>query len=507
VEILIAWLGNTDIRSSESSDSGERGPILNAVQSMQFDAVHLLSDHPAPKTQAYAKWLATQARVSVKTHPAKLTSPTEFAEIFRAADALIRTIRVESALTSLTFHLSPGTPAMAAVWILLAKTKYSARLIESSREHGVKEVSIPFDLSAEFLPASDKQADEELTLLMQGLPPSDAAFTSIVHRCNAMKRTVALAHRMALRDVTVLIQGESGTGKELFARAIHQASVRSSQPFIAVNCGAIPLELVDAELFGHEKGAFTGATTARPGHFESADGGTLFLDEIGELPLASQVRLLRVLQDKEITRLGASKPKRVNVRIIAATNRVLPEEVRAGRFREDLFHRLAVGVLLLPPLREREGDIGLLIDAMLSAINTEAATQPGYRHKKLDVPARNLLLQQPWPGNVRELHNTLLRGSIWAAGDRITARDIAQSMAVSVAPKSDFILGKSLTANIQLPDLIGEVARHYLQRAMDLTHGNKSEAARLLGLGSYQTLSNWLQKYGVEELARQMQKE
>jgi transcriptional regulator with GAF, ATPase, and Fis domain len=312
---------------------------------------------------------------------------------------------------------------------------------------------------------------------------------------------------MALRDVTVLIQGESGTGKELFARAIHKASVRSAKPFIAVNCGAIPLELVDAELFGHEKGAFTGATTARAGYFESADGGTLFLDEIGELPLASQVRLLRVLQEKEITRLGASKPKQVDVRIIAATNRVLPEEVRTGRFREDLFHRVAVGVLLLPALREREGDVGLLIDAMLSAINTEAATQPGYKHKRLDVAARNVLLHYSWPGNVRELHNTLLRASIWAAGDRITARDLAQSMAVSVAPKSDSILGKPLTSDIQLPDLIGEVARHYLQRAMEFAHGNKSEAARLLGLGSYQTLSNWLQKYGVGDLARQMHKE
>lgn len=507
MRILIAWLGNTDIRSAESVHSGDRGPILSALLSMQFDSVHLLSDHPVGKTQAYAKWLARQTAVPVSTHPVKLSSPTEFAEIFKVADLTVSTVKSKSKSASLTFHLSPGTPAMAAVWILLAKTRHHATLIESSREYGVKEVSIPFDLAAEFLPATDKQADEDLTLLMQGLPPSSAAFSNIVHRCAAMKRLIALAHRMALREVTVLIQGESGTGKELFARAIHQASARCGKPFIAVNCGAIPIDLVDSELFGHEKGAFTGAAALRPGHFESADGGTLFLDEIGELPLASQVRLLRVLQEKEITRLGASKARRVNVRVIAATNRVLPEEVRAGRFREDLFHRIAVGVLTLPPLREREGDVGLLVDAILSTINAEAATQPGYQHKKLEVSARNLLLQHIWPGNVRELHNTLLRATVWTAGTKITARDVAQSMAVSVPTNSEAILGKPLTIGIQLPEIIGEVARHYLERAMETTHGNKSEAARLLGLGSYQTLSNWLQKYGVGDLARQTHKE
>lgn len=306
-----------------------------------------------------------------------------------------------------------------------------------------------------------------------------------------------MAHQLALRDVPVLLQGESGTGKELFARAIHQASYRSSKPFVAVNCGAIPLELVDAELFGHEKGAFTGATTARVGYFESADGGTLFLDEIGELPLASQVRLLRVLQEREVTRIGSTRTKHIDIRVIAATNRVLSDEVREGRFREDLFHRLAVGVLLLPPLRQREGDLGLLIDSILANINAEASTQPGYNHKKLDVGARNLLIQHPWPGNVRELHNTLLRASIWATGDRITDQDVAESLAVTVTPKVETVLGRPLDQGFSLPDLIADVARHYLEHAMAQAHGNKSEASRLLGLGSYQTLSNWLQKYGV----------
>ena len=430
-------------------------------------------------------------------HPTKLTSPTNYEEIYRAAVQVTQVVRNGYPESDVTFHLSPGTPAMAAIWLLLAKTRYPAKLIESSREHGVKEVSIPFELSAEFVPVADKQADEALSRLMMGVPPESPAFTAIVHRCAAMKRTVAMAHRLAVRDVPVLIQGESGTGKELFARAIHQASPRNAKPFVAVNCGAIPQELVDAELFGHEKGAFTGATTARAGYFESADGGTLFLDEIGELPLASQVRLLRVLQEREVTRVGATRAKPIDIRVIAATNRVLPDEIREDRFREDLFHRLAVGVLLLPPLRQREGDLNILIDSMLASINTEAASQPGYKHKQLDVSARNLLIQHSWPGNVRELHNTLLRASIWAVGDKITTQDVAESLAVTVAPKADTILGRPLDHAISLPDIIGDVARHYLERAMAQTHGNKSEAARILGIGSYQTLSNWLQKYGV----------
>lgn len=203
------------------------------------------------------------------------------------------------------------------------------------------------------------------------------------------------------------------------------------------------------------------------------------------------------MQEREVTRVGATRAKPIDIRVIAATNRVLPDEIREGRFREDLFHRLAVGVLLLPPLRQREGDLNMLIDSMLASINAEAASQPGYKHKKLDVSARNLLIQHSWPGNVRELHNTLLRASIWAVGDKITAQDAAESLAVTVAPKAETILGRPLDQAISLPDIIGDVARHYLERAMAQTHGNKSEAARLLGIGSYQTLSNWLQKYGV----------
>lgn len=496
--LLICWLGNTDLKASRGDKEAGRGPIGQALEAFVFDEVILLSDHAKSEATSYINWLKKITEAHVELRPHKLPSPTDFGAIYEAASEELAKLRSKNGPNlDLTIHLSPGTPAMAAIWVLLAKTKYPAVLIESSRERGAREVNIPFDLSAEFIPGLGKQADEALTRLMQGVPPEAPEFSAIVHRCAAMKRTVAMAYRLALRNVPVLIQGESGTGKELFARAIHQASHRNGGPFIAVNCGAIPQELVDAELFGYEKGAFTGASLARAGYFEAANGGTLFLDEIGELPLASQVRLLRVLQEREVTRVGATKPKPIDIRVIAATNRVLPDEIRSGRFREDLFHRLAVGVLLLPPLRQREGDISLLIDVMLSSINAEASTQPGYKHKKLDITARNMLLQHSWPGNVRELHNTLLRASIWATGDKITAEDVAESLAVAIAPNAETILGRPLEHEISLPEIISDVARHYLERAMAQTHGNKSESARLLGLGSYQTLTNWLQKYGI----------
>jgi len=494
--VLMSWIGNTDLKAAQGIKDAGEGPIGQAVASRSFDLIVLLSDHSKAAATAYVKWLEkkTAAAIELRTHT--LPSPTDFGAIYKAVVAELSLLRQEhDQHLSLVYHLSPGTPAMAAVWILVAKTQRPGVLIESSREQGVKEANIPFELSAEFFPTPDKQADEALTRLLQGMPPEAPAFSSIVHRCQAMKRTVAMAHRLALRDVPVLIQGESGTGKELFARAIHQASQRNGGPFIAVNCGAIPQELVDAELFGHEKGAFTGAGAARPGYFESANGGTLFLDEIGELPLASQVRLLRVLQEREVTRIGATKAKSIDIRVIAATNRVLPEEIRGGRFREDLFHRLAVGVLILPPLRQREGDLSLLIDSLLVGINKEASTQPGYKQKKLDVSARNLLMQHSWPGNVRELHNTLLRASIWATGDKITAGEVAESLAVASITEAETVLGRSLEHGVSLPEILEEVARHYLDRGMTQTHGNKSEAAKLLGLGSYQTLTNWLKKY------------
>ena len=301
---LFAWLGNSDLRASEDVSGAYFGPILMALNTGVYDRLVLLSDHGQQKTQNFLVWLGERFAGTIDVRYATLRSPTDFEDIYKAANGAVSAARSSSPSLKVTFHVSPGTPAMAAVWVLLAKAKYGADLIESSREHGVRPVVVPFDLAAEFLPVASKEADEALAHLVQGLPPAAPEFGSIIYRCGAMKRVVAMAQRLAQRDLPVLIQGESGTGKELFARAIHASSKRKDAPFVAVNCGAIPLELVDSELFGHEKGAFTGAHTTRAGYFEAANCGTLFLDEIGELPLQSQVRLLRALQEHEVTRLG-----------------------------------------------------------------------------------------------------------------------------------------------------------------------------------------------------------
>ncbi|MDP2974799.1 MAG: sigma 54-interacting transcriptional regulator [Anaerolineales bacterium] len=495
MQFLICWLGNADLRASVAAAPGDVGPIASALKALNFDELHLISDHPHQDARAYMDWLSAAGGTRIQLHETRLSSPTHYEEIYRAADAVLASLG-NGEKNQLSFHLSPGTPAMAAVWIILAKTRYPAQLIESSREQGVRVVSFPFDIAAEYLPGPSALADADWQRLTQGLPEAAPEFDRIVHRCEPMRKLLAKARLLAQRSVPVLIQGESGTGKELFARAMHKGSPHANGPFVAVNCGAIPQELIDAELFGHEKGAFTGAATARIGYFEAADGGTLFLDEIGELPLASQVRLLRVLQEGEVTRLGSNQPRLIYIRVIAATNRVLAQDAAQGRFREDLYYRLVVGVLTLPPLRERQGDVSLLIETFLSKLHQEV----GADNKDISVGAKNLLLQHTWPGNVRELSNTLLRASIWATGREISAEDVREALAVNLVREPDGLLGRPLGNGFLLQDVMAEAARHYLNRALGEAHGNKTEAARLLGLSSYQTLSNWMEKYGVDDV-------
>ncbi|HYQ30373.1 MAG TPA: sigma-54 dependent transcriptional regulator, partial [Polyangiaceae bacterium] len=249
-------------------------------------------------------------------------------------------------------------------------------------------------------------------------------FDDILAKSQKMLDIFRTISKIAEYKTTVLVAGESGVGKELVARAIHHRSSRRGGPFVAVNCGAIPENLLESELFGHKKGAFTDAVQDRRGLFEEADGGSLFLDEIGELPLALQVKLLRVLEEEKIRRVGDVRDLKIDVRIITATHRDLLAETKAGRFREDLFYRLNVLPILVPPLRDRREDIPLLIDHFVARNNVRLGTSI----RGLDTETRRLLFEYPWPGNVRELENTIERAMVLAEGDQIVAQDLPERL-------------------------------------------------------------------------------
>lgn len=499
-KILACWIGATDLKAAGGEEDVGLGPIGQAVESFDFDAVVLLNNYPEEKIAVYVPWIKGFTTAAITVHHKSLTSPTNFAEIYEAArNVLSEVTKRASDNLELFFHLSPGTPAMAAVWVILAKTRFPATLIESSKEHGARIASVPFDISADFLPDLMRKPDKRLETLSDGRPPETPEFEDIIHRSRVMERLIVKARRVAPRSIPVLIEGESGTGKELLARAIHRASSRAQKPFIAVNCGAIPAELVESELFGHEKGAFTGAQLQRIGYFEAAQGGTVFLDEVGELAFPAQVKLLRTLQEGEVTRLGSSRAIKVDFRVVAATNRSLTEEIAQGKFRPDLFYRLAVAVLHVPPLRERPGDISLLIESFLEQINHESEGEPGFTQKKLSASARNLLLSHGWPGNVRELLSTLRRAAIWSEGTTIGSEDIQEALLPMQSRIEDKVLNRPIGEGFDLAGLLAQVARHYLSTAMEQAGGNKTQAAEMLGLPSYQTLTNWLKKYGVGE--------
>lgn len=309
----------------------------------------------------------------------------------------------------------------------------------------------------------------------------DNNFGGIIGSSARMQEIFSDVSKVANTDVPVLITGESGTGKELIASAIHKKSERKDKPFVPINCGAIPENLMESELFGHEKGAFTGAHIQRKGKIEMADGGTLFLDEIGELPLSLQVKLLRFLQDHKIERVGGRETLEINVRIIAATNKDLAKLVSEGRFREDLYYRLAVINIDLPPLKERGEDITWLAKAFLKKFSSNEV-----KPKRLSPEAVEAVSNYEWPGNVRELENRIRRATTLAEGNTITPRDIGLE-------SEDSYMGQRL----DLKKAKEEIERKYVKMAILKHSGNISRAAEELGL-SRPTLHSLIKKYDIE---------
>jgi len=328
------------------------------------------------------------------------------------------------------------------------------------------------------------------------------SFDELVARAPAMREAIALARRAARSDIPLLIEGESGTGKEVFARAVHGSSERAGGPFVAVNCGALPAQLVESILFGHEKGAFTGATARRPGKFQEASGGTLFLDEVGELPADAQVKLLRALQTGEVDPVGGSEPVRVDIRLISATNARLAEMIADGRFREDLYYRIGVFPLTLPPLRDRRDDLPGLSRMFLNRYAAaEDRTLDG-----ISEAAMEAIMAAPWPGNVRQLQNTIHRAVVLTDGPVIRPGDLrapglGQDGTDAGLPAGDDAAGNDdaddarpareaegtardpfLGADGHIRRLI-DIEADAIRRAVDLYHGHMSETARRLGIG------------------------
>jgi DNA-binding NtrC family response regulator len=323
-------------------------------------------------------------------------------------------------------------------------------------------------------------------------PAGIEAFHNLVGRSPAMRQAYALLEKASALDITVLLLGETGTGKELAARAIHYHSARKERRFVPVNCGALPGELVESELFGHARGAFTGAAAAKPGLFEEAQGGTLFLDEVGELPLAAQVKLNRALQEKEIRRVGDTQAVKVDVRVVAATHRDLREEVKAGRFREDLFYRLHVFPVTLPPLREREGDVPLLAVHFLEKhARALRSAVTGF-----DAEALRRLAGHPWPGNVRELENAVERAAAVASGPLVGVQDLPPEVAAAQPAPLDPAALSKLPYKDAVEAARDRVSREYLVALMAEFGGNVTRAAERAGM-ERESLHRLLRKHGL----------
>ncbi|MBS0207201.1 MAG: sigma 54-interacting transcriptional regulator [Planctomycetes bacterium] len=519
--LLFSWIGYADLRAlaatldeperaevlkgvnPSSPTPGKPGPIKCLLNKEKFDEIHLLTDHSAFKNRLFVKWLGVDAVL----HSVKLKDPTNYPEVFAVVDAEVASV-VSVPRTdrlNLCMHLSPGTPTMTAIWLFLGKSKYPATFFQA-HEGNAGETSVPFDLVVDFIPQVLRDADARLQRLASQSPKEIEGFESIIGESRNLRVAVGSAQRAAKRDVSVLILGESGTGKEKFAKAIHDASPRSRKSFVSINCAAISTELLESELFGHKKGAFTSAIADRDGAFKEADGGTLFLDELGECDPAMQAKLLRVLQPPDTDpchrvfyRVGDSKPITSDVRIIAATNRNLLQAISRNEFRDDLYYRVAAITIKLPPLRERREDIPLLVPELLNRINQQfEKREPGFQHKRISNSAMAFVRKYPWPGNVRQLYNTLLQAAVMTDGEVMDRQDIADAIAEVPGKPTVDLMEQPLGEGFVLTEFLEEIQRHYLLRGMKEAGGVKTRAAELLGYKSYQTLAAQLDRLNIE---------
>lgn len=515
--LLLSWIGHADLsamaddkgddarRVLESVDvrvkPGEKpGPVKTAVNAGTFDEVHLLSNYPKTVNDLFQKWIGGKTTV----HSGKLDDPSDYSGIFSFVDDRLARItpRENNAAFERSILLSPGTPAMAVVWVLLGTSRYPAKFYQTYRGK-LNEAKMPTNLFEVIVPELIRVRDQSFQSLAARSPQEVPGFEAILGNSHAIRYAVGRAQKAAVRDVPVMILGESGTGKEMFAEAIHRASHRRAGPFCAINCAAIPKDLLEDELFGHDQGSFTGAVKAKAGLLAQADKGTLFLDEVGECDLLIQAKLLRVLQPpadkgpcfRVFRPIGATKDQVSDVRIIAATNRDLQQRIKVGLFRDDLYYRLATITLQLPALRDRAEDIPILVKGFLAKINSEFEQQDKtYSHKEISPAAMKLVKQYPWTGNVRQLYNAMVQAAVMADGDVLQPNDFDAALSSSLVPSGD-LLEQPLGGGFSLEELLNSIEHHYLRRAMKEANEKVTKAAALLGFEHYQTMQNRLKHF------------
>ena len=363
--------------------------------------------------------------------------------------------------------------------------------IEAMRAGAYDYVAKPFKQDEVLLALRKAEEREELKRENRALREavqSQTRFEEMLGDSDPMRRVFRIIEKAANYATTVLILGESGTGKELVARALHRHGSRKDKPFVALNCGAIPEALLESELFGHKRGAFTDASSDKAGLFEEADGGTLFLDEIGEMPLALQVKLLRVLQESTLRRLGDTRDRKIDVRVVAATARDLDAAVEEGDFREDLFYRLNVLPIQVPPLRERKADIPLLVEHFVRKHNRRLHTGV----ERVDASAMKVILAYPWPGNVRELENLMERAMVLADGATLVAEDLPDHLLKPVGIE-ELVLA---SGDLSIKRANRVIEETLIRRALEQTQGNRTHAARVLEI-SHRALLYKLKEFGI----------
>lgn len=482
MKVPVTFTGFNDPYSKSVIAGEERtGPILSLLAARRFDRVIVFS---TPATLALTDETAAAIRDSnVTVIHLNLPDPTDYLAILRELRRECGTIRDQNLNAELFVATASGTPQMHSCWFLLtASGELPATLLHVRPPRFVTkdlpQVEEIVPSAGEFprvLPQRLISQDSNPL----GLLDSAIESAGLVIEHPSMRKLAESAASVAPVATTVLILGETGTGKEMFAQLIHTLSARRGK-FATLNCGAIPQELVESTLFGHRKGAFTGAVSNQTGKFEEADGGTLLLDEIGELPLSAQVKLLRVLQDQLIQPIGANAARKVDVRIIAATNRDLPEEVKAKRFREDLYYRLNPITLKIPPLRERRSEI-----IRIAIFTLERLNRTFRRQRRFSPAALRKLNAYSWPGNVRQLDGVLTRAVILADNDLIDVDDLDVS-----ATSSSFQLPEP-SEDFDMERFLAEARKHLIKRALQIANNSQAGAARLLGM-SGQNVSKFL---------------